>query len=364
MSKIIKLLFLIPLCLFGGVKEYAYIKVFENAQLDTAASKIVYDELEFFLESSDPPELREAQPLEKGAIHFSEKEKVLLIFEDFNGPYLTHFFHFLEHLVPLVFLMDQTSRSYIHDIVLSYRGDMDPSWDYRGANQVIEQLIRITFPNAKVSHLLNFTDDKKLFDRVVLSSRILTEKRAGPQAVNKMDADFLGHIPVQVLESFREEIMAGLGLAPTPFEFLKITYLARDYPRALHPQVERNLIQSLQSQFGPIGAYDFSKLSFKDQIRVISSTHILISVHGNGLSHVLFLPKNALVIEIFPDDTFHWDYCFFAWMRGVKYLAMNSKGLIFTHPMSMFPPFGNAHKEVAFQNTDLVIELIKAYLSY
>ena len=40
--------------------------------------------------------------------------------------------------------------------------------------------------------------------------------------------------------------------------------------------------------------------SMKEQLEVITNTDILISMHGAGLAHVLFLPHHAGVVEMFP----------------------------------------------------------------
>lgn len=41
-------------------------------------------------------------------------------------------------------------------------------------------------------------------------------------------------------------------------------------------------------------------MSFHQQLEVITTTDILISMHGAGLAHVLFLPSHAGVVEMFP----------------------------------------------------------------
>lgn len=44
------------------------------------------------------------------------------------------------------------------------------------------------------------------------------------------------------------------------------------------------------------------KLSMTEQIETITSTDILIGMHGAGLTYVLFLPPHAGVLEFFPND--------------------------------------------------------------
>ena len=50
-----------------------------------------------------------------------------------------------------------------------------------------------------------------------------------------------------------------------------------------------------------VSAVNLERLSFKEQLRVIRSTNILIGMHGAGLSHAVFLPEEAVVVELFPE---------------------------------------------------------------
>ncbi|KAH3859859.1 EGF domain-specific O-linked N-acetylglucosamine transferase-like [Dreissena polymorpha] len=41
-------------------------------------------------------------------------------------------------------------------------------------------------------------------------------------------------------------------------------------------------------------------LAMRDQLKMVSHTDILIGMHGAGLSHTLFLPRHAGLIELYP----------------------------------------------------------------
>lgn len=45
---------------------------------------------------------------------------------------------------------------------------------------------------------------------------------------------------------------------------------------------------------------NMESMSYKEQLRTIQKTTILIAVHGSGMSNIAFLPKDSAVIEIFP----------------------------------------------------------------
>lgn len=63
---------------------------------------------------------------------------------------------------------------------------------------------------------------------------------------------------------------------------LETTYLQRDYP-----QHNVNIVS-------------FEDMSMSDQIRKITSTDLLVAVHGAGNTHAIFLPENSTFIEYIP----------------------------------------------------------------
>jgi glycoprotein 2-beta-D-xylosyltransferase len=93
---------------------------------------------------------------------------------------------------------------------------------------------------------------------------------------------------------------------------LNITFLwRRDYlahPRNPSGSVtrkienENELLTSAKTNFPAdnIQGVQIDLLKMKDQLKVISTTDILIGMHGAGLSHTLFLPKHGGLIEIYP----------------------------------------------------------------
>jgi capsular polysaccharide biosynthesis protein len=95
--------------------------------------------------------------------------------------------------------------------------------------------------------------------------------------------------------------------------------------RRLDADSEIQLEQALSS----ISGVRFKNLfmedySFQEQFRIVYSCHVLIGVHGNGLTHGLWVPDNATVIEIFPYGTHTLDYEFIAIARGAGYYAYDA----------------------------------------
>lgn len=133
-------------------------------------------------------------------------------------------------------------------------------------------------------------------------------------------------------------------------EKLVITFLwRRDY--VAHPGNPSGLISRKVKNEDEILAYfrqqypdavvngtQIDQMSFSSQLQVITNTDILISMHGAGLSHILFLPTHAAVVEMF---TLYWKkylgfnhFKSFARWHGVKY--RNWQNL---NPSNEYPDF-------------------------
>lgn len=66
---------------------------------------------------------------------------------------------------------------------------------------------------------------------------------------------------------------------------------------------ENEMIRTLQDSFpmAHVRGDNFDRLTFAEQLKIVSSTDILISMHGAGLSHILFMPPHSAVLELFPN---------------------------------------------------------------
>lgn len=72
-----------------------------------------------------------------------------------------------------------------------------------------------------------------------------------------------------------------------------------------------------------VEAVDFAVLSFADQLRTARATDVLVSVHGAGLTHALFLrPGAGAVVEVAPPSLNHKGFCNLARMRGLHYFSL------------------------------------------
>ena len=82
------------------------------------------------------------------------------------------------------------------------------------------------------------------------------------------------------------------------------------------------MVKSIQDNYpdAKVDAVYMEEMSFKEQIELMKRTTIMIAVHGSGMSNIIFLPKDASVIEIFPFGFERPTYEFLARNIGINYV--------------------------------------------
>lgn len=138
-------------------------------------------------------------------------------------------------------------------------------------------------------------------------------------------------------EAQREKVVKAMGThqntlpiqVPIPKEKTVITYISRQAARRhLIPEDHRLLVAALQEMTARKGyeliIIEAEKLTKDEQLTIMSMTTVLLGVHGNGLSHVLWLaPSRFLtVIEIFIPGGFAYDYEWTTRALGGKHFAI------------------------------------------
>lgn len=86
---------------------------------------------------------------------------------------------------------------------------------------------------------------------------------------------------------------------PAPKETV-LTFISRKQTRQLAHEEE--YFNELHQMFPKvkIQRIDFAAIPFDQQMKVVRETNILVGVHGSGMTHLLWLPDEAVVVEIFP----------------------------------------------------------------
>lgn len=151
----------------------------------------------------------------------------------------------------------------------------------------------------------NYSDSLKLLglervdffpkcSNVILSSSVVSEC---PPAFGTTDPTLL----IRVKRLLYENI--GISEDPNP---QKIVYVSRLKARGRRIIDEENLLNALGRE--NLEVICFEDFSFADQIRIMSNTKCLISIHGAALTNMLFMPPGGVVIEILPEKHGIFDY--------------------------------------------------------
>ena len=112
-------------------------------------------------------------------------------------------------------------------------------------------------------------------------------------------------------------------LLPISDEAPSICYIDRqNTQRHLPPGDHRWLVDYLQGLPLPFQHLHMEDLSPFAQFTAARSCRLLVGVHGNGLSHMIWMPPRSTVVEFFYGQQFRYDYATLAQLMGHTYLAM------------------------------------------
>jgi len=108
-----------------------------------------------------------------------------------------------------------------------------------------------------------------------------------------------------------------------------VTYIVRQGgARRLAESDHEGLVKALKElELGGIcqvNVAQMEKMSLEQQIEVMARSTVLVGVHGNGLTHQLWMPPSArsTVIEIFARDSYLHDYEILARTLGRKHYVV------------------------------------------
>jgi hypothetical protein len=288
----------------------------------------------------------------------------LFLFESEGPSMILHFFHLLEHIVGLWNFNAPHQNTEVTRIVLAADGTFDTrAWE--GSNQINRHLLKALFPNALVEtwpeFKKNFSRRPIIFQHVLTSDRALTFRVPFCRQINKMLGTALPYLDPEALNTLAETMHSYAATSFQPSTRLRITYSKRNPPRTLAPPLEEELLAQLSSlPYVELTAADFASLSFKQQVNLIGNTDLLLGVHGNGLSHILFLPPEAAVIELFPKDSLLLDYRLFADARGLDYYGIiENRGLI-DRETAYRGCFGSPNHTLTQLDIPLITSLVQA----
>lgn len=252
----------------------------------------------------------------------------------------------------------------VQRIVLIADGVNDHNW--QGPNQLNFHMLHALFPRTAVRSWETFLKEPPgqlvCMQHAFLSDRGISMKNPECKSINKHLGAAYTHMDPNAMESLSTRMQIYTHAQHNlDASALHITYIKRPPPRCLGNIIERRMIQALLDIPGvQLTVLDFAKLSFSKQIETILNTDILISVHGNALSYVLFLPRHASIIELFPPHTHHLDYRVFAHARGIDYYGILYQQDQFLEPGQAYQlgAYGIPNEGIDIVNCNLICHVV------
>ena len=149
---------------------------------------------------------------------------------------------------------------------------------------------------------------------------------------------------------------------------VRVTLLARE-TQFRNIQNQEQIIKELKKRFSneiefKLVAYD-ANTPFKEQISQTHNSDIFMSMHGAGLTHLLFLPDWAAVFEVYNCEDKDC-YSDLARLRGVKYYTWENEAKVYPQDEGKHPQLGTPHKKFTNYSFDIpeFVRMIKKMLSY
>lgn len=122
----------------------------------------------------------------------------------------------------------------------------------------------------------------------------------------------------RALDFMRELVFDGYGLAPSGNK--RRLYVTRSDTKKRRIANEAELLPLLAERGFEVVAP--GKLSFRDQAALFMGAEAIVGPHGAGLTNILFAPKSARVLEIFPANKVKNTYLLLAHSLGQTYRGM------------------------------------------
>eukprot|EP00802_Teleaulax_amphioxeia_P001865 Tamp_01867.p1 GENE.Tamp_01867~~Tamp_01867.p1 ORF type:complete len:1322 (+),score=37.69 Tamp_01867:148-4113(+) len=257
-----------------------------------------------------------------------------IMITDFIPKFTPHLYHMLENLVGIW----ATSRAFM---VNASSHANEPTWLLLPQNTRSElaestrELILLMFPGIRVLDQIDFRrcSPRQLFS---FSKMVASDRSAADHGgVNQMITGISSRLP-QFMPSMVSTVLrnAGLPLEQTASDAITITFVDRQgsHNRRLGREHSKNLLWLLGTTDPRIRVHwtRFELLSLREQIVKAADTDVLVGVHGNGLSHVLWIRKPGALVEILPGSGNRLlAYQQFCEIRGLLYYGIEaSSGVV------------------------------------
>ncbi|KAF8067951.1 hypothetical protein FPV67DRAFT_1669816 [Lyophyllum atratum] len=227
--------------------------------------------------------------------------------------------------------------------------------EWRDIPGINARLMRATFPSTSIEKF-DYWDDLAVLDKTVVFERAMIISREAARSHHLYGSWYKmisSTMSVNVSSTFWEPIRRtaiqnvlgylphvdkrGVVVAPpsAASDLPSVTYMVRQGGgRRLAEPDHEDLVKALKElEWGGIcqvNVVQMEKMTLEQQIEVMARSTILVGVHGNGLTHQLWMPPSArsTVIEIFAPGGYLYDYEILARSLARKHYAVWNDTLI------------------------------------
>ena len=130
----------------------------------------------------------------------------------------------------------------------------------------------------------------------------------------------------KLVRSFSNHILHRLGVSrdTNNRNNTRVTFLVRGtaWRRIINQEELHNAMKSVPNV--TVTMIDFSTLSFTEQLKVVVNTDILVSIHGAGLTHILFLQEGSAVLELYHCENPNC-YSRLSQLSNIKYFTIDDR---------------------------------------
>jgi hypothetical protein len=289
------------------------------------------------LDSTGAPAVKSSEPIsEITRAEASLLAELDVVFRDHLMMY--HYFHFMELALGLsavlahLFPAARVRKIYFGKQV----------WNNPDQNRVQPKILRALFNPARVieSDLQDYPSNS--------SALLLVDRFAGGHREFNKFLEPLEAASRRNHDQVRSRVWQWAGTQDGPPKKRAI-YISRQPPRTLLSDLEERLFAMFGAQGIDVEKIDFANSSWEGQVQIAREANLMIGVHGNGLTNLLWMPAGSTVIELFPDECHHYDYQFFAEIAGMQYYGVEGKetsGYVYTAGSRLGAASGNANRPV------------------
>jgi hypothetical protein len=230
--------------------------------------------------------------------------------------FFRHYFHFMETFVTLFAVQREMAPA--ARVTKIFLGNL--AWDNPSQANVQRHMIKAVYPSAEISTEVPGQE-------IQIDSLIYIDRHSTHTSINKMLDPSL-FLVCKWAPALRDLIYQKYNITlRTPDSARdsgrppKILYVPRHPPRCLSESAEKQLLEVL-ARSGEVNCAYFAELPWQDQVRLTASHDVLVGVHGNGLTNLLWLPPHGTAIELFNENVAQYDYQLMAEVMGLDYFGV------------------------------------------